>query len=213
MRAMVRPADPARDAAVCAAIYAPYVDGSAISFEEAVPGTDDFAARIARIAATHPWLVRERDGQVVGFAYGTRHRERAAYRWATDVSVYVDPAHQRRGIGRELYEALLARLRTQRFHVACAGITLPNDASVGLHESLGFALVGVYRGIGWKAGAWRDVGWWQLRLLPPLNGGDPPRDPLPPADVIGAVHGGEAGRARETGTAFGELLAERRSRQ
>jgi L-amino acid N-acyltransferase YncA len=180
---VIRPADPARDAVACAAIYAPYVDGSAVSFEEVVPGVEDFAARIAKLAATHPWLVCERDGAVVGFAYGTSHRERAAYRWAADVSVYVDPAHQRRGIGRELYEALFARLRAQRFQLACAGITLPNEASVGLHESLGFELVGVYRGIGWKAGAWRDVGWWQLRLLPPLDGAQPPPEPLPPGGV------------------------------
>jgi L-amino acid N-acyltransferase YncA len=180
MRAMVRPADPACDAAACAAIYTPYVDNSPISFEEALPSAEVFAGRIARTAATHPWLVCERDGQVVGFAYGAPHRERAAYRWATDVSVYVNPAHQARGIGRELYEALLARLRAQHFQIACAGITLPNAASVGLHESLGFELVGVYRGIGWKAGAWRDVGWWQLRLLPPLDGNQPPPEPLPP---------------------------------
>jgi phosphinothricin acetyltransferase len=181
MRAMVRPADPDRDAAACAAIYAPYVRDSAVSFEEAVPSAEQLAARIARIAATHPWLVCERDGNVVGFAYGVPHRERAAYRWAADVSVYVDPAWQRRGIGRALYAALLSRLRAQRLHVACAGITLPNAASVGLHESLGFELVGIYRGIGWKAGAWRDVGWWQLRLIPPRDDGQAPPDPLVPA--------------------------------
>jgi L-amino acid N-acyltransferase YncA len=177
---MVRPADPARDAAACAAIYAPYVRESAVSFEEAVPTAEEFAARIARTATTHPWVVCEHDGTVVGFAYGARHRERAAYRWAADVSVYVDSSHQRQGIGRQLYEALLAQLRAQRFHVACAGITLPNAASVGLHESLGFELVGVYRGIGWKGGDWRDVGWWQLRLIRPTNDDRPPPEPLPP---------------------------------
>jgi L-amino acid N-acyltransferase YncA len=176
---VIRPADPTRDAAACAAIYAPFVRDSVVSFEEAVPGADAFAARIAHLSATHPWLVEERDGVVVGFAYGSPHRERAAYRWASEVSVYVDPAHHRRGIGRALYEALLARLGEQRFHVACAGITLPNDASVRLHEALGFTLVGVYRGIGWKAGAWRDVGWWQLRLLPAEDRHAPP-EPLPP---------------------------------
>jgi L-amino acid N-acyltransferase YncA len=180
MRAMVRPADPARDAAACAAVYAPYVRDSVVSFEEAVPGADELAARIARFAATHPWLVCERDGRVVGFAYGAPHRERAAYRWAAEVSVYVDRAHHRQGVGRALYEALLAQLRAQGFQVACAGITLPNDASVTLHETLGFEPVGVYRGIGWKAGAWRDVGLWQLRLLPPLDDGPPPPEPLPP---------------------------------
>jgi phosphinothricin acetyltransferase len=177
---VIRLADPARDAVACAAIYAPFVRDGVTSFEETAPDADAFAARIARIAAAHPWLVAEADGRVVGFAYGCPHRERAAYRWACEVSVYLDPARHRRGIGRALYEALFARLREQRIHVACAGITLPNEASVRLHESLGFTLVGIYRGIGWKAGAWHDVGWWQLRLLPPLDDGAPPPEPLPP---------------------------------
>ncbi|MGN6187354.1 MAG: arsinothricin resistance N-acetyltransferase ArsN1 family B [Conexibacter sp.] len=181
--AAIRAADPARDAVACAAIYAPFVRDTAISFEEVAPSAEDFAARIARTATSHPWLVCERDDTIAGFAYATRHRERAAYRWAADVSVYVDPAWQRRGVGRALYEALLDRLRAQRFQIACAGITLPNDASVGLHESLGFEPVGVYPGIGWKAGAWRDVGWWQLRLLPPDRDGRPPAEPLPPTDA------------------------------
>lgn len=177
---MIRPADPVRDAAACAAIYAPFVRERVVSFEQVAPDADAFAARIAATQATHPWLVAEADGRVVGFAYGCPHRERAAYRWAADVSIYLDPAHHRRGIGRALYEELFARLRAQRIHVACAGITLPNDASVGLHEALGFEPVGVYRGIGWKAGAWRDVGWWQLELLPQLDDGAPPPEPLPP---------------------------------
>jgi phosphinothricin acetyltransferase len=173
--ARLRPADPARDAAACAAIYAPFVHESAVSFEEVAPDADSFAARIARLAATHPWLVAEVDARVVGFAYGSPHRERAAYRWACDVSVYIAAAHRGHGIGGALYEALFALLREQRIHVACAGITLPNDASVGLHESLGFEPVGIYRGIGWKAGAWRDVGWWQLDLSPDAE--DPPPEP------------------------------------
>jgi len=177
---VIRSADPARDAAACAAIYAPFVRESAVSFEEVAPDADVFAARIAATQATHPWLVAELDERVVGFAYGSPHRERAAYRWACDVSVYIDAARRGRGIGRALYEELLAQLRVQRFHTACAGITLPNDASVGLHESLGFAPVGIYRGIGWKGGAWRDVGWWQLRLVPPVDDGVPPPEPLPP---------------------------------
>jgi len=179
---VIRPADPDRDAAACAAIYAPYVEGDPTSFEEHAPEADAMAARIARCAATHAWLVCERDGAVVGFAYAGPHRERAAYRWATDVSVYLDGAHRGRGVGRALYEDLFERLRAQRFRIACAGITLPNDASVGLHEALGFELVGVYRGIGWKAGAWRDVGWWQLRLLPDEpDATGPPPEPLPPS--------------------------------
>lgn len=174
---MIRDADPARDAQACAAIYAPYVVGSAVSFEEQALDAVAFAFRMAQVAATHPWLVAEHDGGIVGFAYGAPHRERAAYRWAADVSVYVDCEHHRRGVGRALYEALFERLRAQRLRVACAGITLPNPASVALHESLGFEPVGVYRDIGFKAGAWRDVGWWELQLLPAVP--DPP-EPLPP---------------------------------
>ena len=177
---MIRPVDPTRDAATCAAIYAPFVRDGVVSFEEVAPDADAFAARIATTQATHPWLVAEVDEGVVGFAYGCPHRARAAYRWACDVSIYLDPAHHRRGIGRALYEELFARLRAQRIHVVCAGITLPNAASVGLHETLGFEPVGIYRSIGWKAGAWHDVGWWQLRLLPPLDDSAPPPEPLSP---------------------------------
>jgi len=174
----IRDADPARDAAACAAIYAPLVEASVVSFEERAPSPAELAARIAAIQATHPWLVAEDDGRVVGYAYGCPHRSRAAYRWAADVSVYVAAEHRGKGFGRALYEALLGRLRDQRFQVACAGITLPNEASVALHEGLGFAAVGVYRRIGWKAGAWSDVGWWQLELAP--AGDRAPPEPLPP---------------------------------
>ena len=178
---MLRRAHPDRDAAACASIYAPYVVESAVSFEEAAPTVPDFAARIARVQATHPWLVAEEDdGRVVGYAYASPHRKRAAYRWACDVAVYVDRAHQRRGVGRALYDALFEWLRRQGFHVAVAGITLPNEASVGLHTALGCEPVGTYRRIGWKSGAWRDVGWWQLRLLRAEDDGTSPPEPRPP---------------------------------
>jgi len=176
--ATIRSVDPHRDAAACAAIYAPQVEGSATSFEEDPPDAAEFAERIARTAATHPWLVAEWGEEVVGYAYACPHRARAAYRWAADVSVYVAPEQRGRGRGRALYAELLARLRRQRFQVACAGITLPNEASVALHERLGFVAVGVYRRIGWKAGAWRDVGWWQLELESADEG--PPAEPLLP---------------------------------
>lgn len=176
--ATIRDVDPKRDAAACAAIYTPHVEGSAVSFEERAPDAAEFAARIERNSATHPWLVAELDGAIVGYAYACPHRERVAYRWATDVSVYVAAAHVRRGHGRDLYSALFERLRRQRFRMACAGITLPNPASVALHESLGFVAVGVNREIGWKQGAWRDVGWWQLELAPAT--GRSPLEPLPP---------------------------------
>jgi L-amino acid N-acyltransferase YncA len=176
--ATIRSADPDRDAAACVAIYAPHVEAGATSFEEEPPSVARFAQRIADISSIYPWLVAERDGEVVGYAYACPHRERPAYRWATEVSAYVASGERGRGRGRALYVELMERLRGQRFQVACAGITLPNEASVALHESLGFVPVGVYRRIGWKDGAWRDVGWWQLELEPAGEG--PPAEPLPP---------------------------------
>ena len=176
--AAIRSADPHRDALACAAIYAPHVADSPTSFEEDPPDAAELAERIARTTATHPWLVAELGGEVAGFAYACPHRSRPAYRWAVDVSVYVASEQRGQGVGRALYAELLERLRGQGFQVACAGITLPNEASVALHEGLGFVPVGVYRRIGWKAGAWRDVGWWQLELEPP--GEERPAEPLPP---------------------------------
>ena len=176
---LIRHADPDRDAAACAAIYAPFVTDSVISLEEVAPTPTDMAARIERISRTHPWLVAGDDSEVCGFAYASLHRERAAYRWATDVTVYVEPACQRRGIGRSLYSSLFELLARQGFHVACAGITLPNPASVGLHEALGFVPLGVYRRIGFKFGTWWDVGWWQLELISASSA--PPPQPGPPA--------------------------------
>ena len=174
----IRHADPARDAAACAAIYEPYVTGTVISFELTPPDAGEFAQRIDRIARTHPWLVAELDGDTIGFAYGSPHHERAAYRWAADVSVYLAARAQRRGIGRALYERLFGLLAQQGVRTLCAGITLPNDASVALHQALGFVPVGIYRNIGFKFGSWHDVGWWQLELLPPI---DEPPEPVPPA--------------------------------
>jgi phosphinothricin acetyltransferase len=174
----IRTADPDRDAAACVAIYAPYVEAGATSFEEDPPGPAEFSERIAATLETYPWLVAERDGEVAGYAYACPHRSRPAYRWAVEVSVYVAERQRRSGCGRALYLELAGRLRRQGFHVACAGITLPNEASVALHEGLGFVPVGVYRRIGWKDGAWRDVGWWQLELQPPAD--RPPPEPQPP---------------------------------
>lgn len=174
----IRDADPARDAAACAAIYAPYVEATPISFEERPPSADEMATRIQSVIATHPWLVAEVGDEVVGYAYAHPLQERPAYRWAAEVSVYVAEERRGSGLGGGLYEALFERLRRQRFRIAYAGITLPNEASVALHERLGFATVGLTPGIGWKQGAWHDVSWWQLQLLPPVDG--PPPEPLPP---------------------------------
>jgi|SRR5438874_8963285 len=176
--AAIRDADPDRDAAACLEIYARYISDTAVSFEEQVPTGDEFAERMRTSMRTHPWLVFDDDGEIAGFAYATAHRTRAAYRWATDVTVYVDPSRRRAGVGRRLYEALFERLRALGFHVACAGITLPNEASVSIHRALGFEPVGVYRRIGWKLGRWHDVSWWQLELLP--KGGERPAEPGAP---------------------------------
>jgi L-amino acid N-acyltransferase YncA len=120
-----------------------------------------------RIRAAHVWLVAERDGQIVGYAYGGQHRSRAAYNWTAEVSAYVDASAQRIGIGRELYTELFRRLKERGFRLLVAGITLPNDASVGIHEALGFEPVGVYKNVGFKNGEWWDVGWWQLDMGDP----------------------------------------------
>jgi L-amino acid N-acyltransferase YncA len=120
-------------------------------------------------------------GRVVGYAYASPYRDRAAYRWAADVAIYVAPEHQGRGIGRDLYKALFELLATQGVRTACAGITLPNEASVALHVKLGFQLVGIYQRIGWKLGAWHDVAWYQRPL--PTPAGDPPGELGPPGHL------------------------------
>jgi L-amino acid N-acyltransferase YncA len=148
------------------------VTDSSISFEIEPPSADEMAQRIR---ASHEWLVAEQDGVVVGYAYGSGHRSRRAYQWTAEVSAYVDRGAQRTGAGRELYIELFDRLRRRGFRLLVAGITLPNEASVGFHQALGFEPVGVYRNVGWKAGQWWDVGWWQLDLGAPA--GEPPPEP------------------------------------
>jgi phosphinothricin acetyltransferase len=173
---IVRLADPARDAAAVAAIYGAAVSGSLASFEEVPPDAGEMAARMATTLERTPWLVAGEEGVVSGYAYAGPHRERAGYRWAVNISVYVDAAFHGRGIGRRLYDELLAILRRQGFVNAYAGITLPNPASVALHEAMGMRRVGVYERVGFKAGAWHDVAWYQLRLAEPE--GTPP-EPIP----------------------------------
>jgi L-amino acid N-acyltransferase YncA len=171
---VIRDATP-QDAAACAAIYAPYVTDTAISFETVPPTTKQMAARIATAQRSHAWVVLEDDGHVVGYAYGGQHKERAAYRWTCEVSVYLELGRRRSGAGRALYEALFERLATRGYRMLVAGMTLPNPESEGLHRALGFDPVGVYRRIGWKDGAWRDVAWVQRPLGPRDDG--PPPDP------------------------------------
>jgi phosphinothricin acetyltransferase len=164
----------AADAEACAAIYAPYVTGTAITFELDPPSAEEMAQRIAAAQATHAWLVLEDEGSVVGYAYGGKMKPRPAYRWSCEVSVYVARSHHRTGAGRKLYNALLDRLSERGFRTAVAGVTLPNPASEALHKSLGFEPIGIYRNIGWKLDSWHDVAWSQrpLAKLP-----DPPQEP------------------------------------
>ena len=152
------------DAAALLAIYRPFVESTAISFEEAVPSAEEFAARIAKAVAGWQWLVAEHDGQCAGYAYGSSHRDRAAYRWSVEVSAYVHPDHQREGIGRALYRRLLQDLEGKGFCNAYAGIALPNEPSIALHRSAGFERVGVFRSVGRKFGRWHDVAWYQRML-------------------------------------------------
>ena len=152
------------DAAEIAAIYAPHVQGSAVSFEETPPDAAEMLARLRRVRERHPWLVAVRDGRIAGYAYAAEFRTRWAYRFTVETSVYVAPDAIGSGVGRTLMLELIARLRALGFHRAVAGATLPNDASARLHESLGFTFVGRFREVGRKLGAWHDVGFWELAL-------------------------------------------------
>ncbi|RKR72962.1 GNAT family N-acetyltransferase [Frondihabitans australicus] len=166
----VRDATP-DDAAACAAIYEPYVTGTAITFEEVAPTAAEMATRIIDAQAAHAWLVLDDpDRGVIGYAYAGPFAKRAAYRWATEVSVYLHPAAGGRGGGRALYEALFPLLLRRGFRIAMACMTLPNDASVGLHRSFGFETVATYPDVGWKLGAWHTTAWMQKRLAPADEG-------------------------------------------
>ena len=163
------------DAEQIQAIYSPIVSQTATSFELVPPTIAEMRKRIADTLGHLPWLVCDRKGEVLGYAYASQHRARAAYQWSVDTSVYVHAELRRSGIGRALYSSLLKLLVMQGYYNAYAGITLPNPASEGLHEAIGFKPVGIYREVGYKLGAWHNVGWWQLALQPKAN---PPRPTL-----------------------------------
>lgn len=162
------------DAAAIQAIYAPYCESSAVSFETSAPSVDEMGRRIRRTSQQFPWIVGELDRSLLGYAYGSQHSERAAYQWSVDATVYVSPQAQRIGLGRALYTSLFRILALQGYYKAYAGIALPNPASVGLHEAVGFEPVGIYRGVGYKLGRWHDVGWWQISLQPESAEPSPP---------------------------------------
>ncbi len=157
------------DAAALLSIYAPYVSESAESFETQVPSIEEFRARMVAVMGKFPWLVWEREGMVLGYAYAAPFKSRAAYRWSAESTVYVRRDSRGKGIGRALYADLLARLRAQGVLNVIGGITLPNQASVGLHEALGFKFVGKFPLVGFKFGEWRDVGYWQLAWEKPAE--------------------------------------------
>lgn len=171
------------DAAAIATIYALYVTDTVISFETIPPDENEMTNRQAKTLARFPWLVAICDGEVAGYAYAGQHRERAAYQWSADVSVYVYKDFQRRGIGRALYTPLFAILRVLGYFNVYAGIALPNLASVALHEAMDMTPVGVYRHVGYKGGKWHDVGWWEGALRQQSAEPQPPRALLDVASV------------------------------
>jgi L-amino acid N-acyltransferase YncA len=173
MTAIIRLATP-HDAVGVQAIYAPVVHETAISFELEPPTVEDMQQRIAKTLERMPWLVCEHRGEMLGYAYASPHRVRAAYQWSVDVSVYIQAQARPSGVGRGLYRSLFALLTLQGFYRAYAGITLPNPARAGLHESLGFEPVRVYHSVGYKLGVWHDVGWWQLTLQAHVIPPEPP---------------------------------------
>jgi L-amino acid N-acyltransferase YncA len=184
----IRLADPERDGPGVAAIYATSVTASVASFELEPPDPAEMAARIGRTLAWSPWLVAESDGRLVGYAYATRHRERAGYRWAVDLSVYVAAARQGSGIGRRLYGALLPILRAQGFLHAYAGITPPNPASLALHAAIGMTPVGTFERVGYKLGSWWSVTWLGVQLVSELP--THPSEPIPLPALLATPEGG-----------------------
>lgn len=160
---MIRLARP-EDTSSILEIYAPYIRDTSITFETEVPSESEFAGRIRTYMINFPWLVFEKDQKVAGYAYAARYRERAAYQWGVECSVYIHPEFHRAGIARQLYQALFRILKFQGFTTVYAVINLPNDSSVALHETLGFHHFATYEKVGYKLGRWKNVGWWQLTL-------------------------------------------------
>ncbi len=170
----LRPAT-GEDAAAILEIYAPMVRETAASFEVQPPSIAEMQTRIGAILADYPWLVAVSDGRILGYAYASRHRPRAAYQWVVETSVYVHPQVRRQGLAAKLYNALFQILQLQGLYKAYAVITLPGHSSVGLHESLGFKQFAVFKSVGFKLGAWHDVGWWERVLRPAADQPEAPR--------------------------------------
>ncbi|MBX6388966.1 MAG: N-acetyltransferase [Frankia sp.] len=172
----IRAADGWEDAAAIRAIYAPWVLETPISLEEEVPSVETIHERMTA-RPRMPWLIAEVDGEIAGYAYASKHHQRSAYRWSADVSIYLSAGHRGRGIGRTLYDHLIPEARRLGYVTLFAGVTHPNPASIGLHTSVGFRLIGIHPAAGYKLGRWWDVGWY---ALPPA--GSPPARPSEPEE-------------------------------
>ena len=168
------------DAAGILEIYAPYIANTSFTFETEVPSVEEFAERINTYLINWPWLVCEVEGKIAGYAYATKHRERVAYQWSIESSIYIHDDFQKAGIGRALYTAMFGILRKQGFRNVYAVINLPNEKSVAFHESLGFTYFATYEQVGYKLGKWKNVGWWRLILN---EFGDEPAAPVKFADL------------------------------
>jgi L-amino acid N-acyltransferase YncA len=162
----IRTAD-VNDAEVMLGIYRPFVLETAISFETETPSLEEFQKRITEISENFPWLVLEQEGKLIAYAYASPFKSRCAYSWSVESTVYVHKDFQRKGLGKQLYLELIDRLKEQGVVNIIGGIALPNNASVGLHESLGFKQVAQFKDVGFKLGKWWDVGYWQLQLQKP----------------------------------------------
>jgi L-amino acid N-acyltransferase YncA len=161
---MLRAATPA-DAAAIAAIYNHYVLNTIVTFEEEAVSADEIASRIREVQdAGIPWYVWDEHGRVLGYTYASKWKSRCSFRYSLETTVYLDPAATGRGLGRQLYTALIEALRTQKYHALIGGISIPNPASIALHEKLGFQKIGHFKEVGWKFNQWIDVGYWELTL-------------------------------------------------
>jgi len=177
--ATIRQAGP-QDAEAMLAIYSPFIEQTSITFETTTPDAAQFAKRISDYMTDFPWLVAESGGIIAGYAYASRYRERLAYQWSVECSVYIHPDHYRKGIAQALYRSLFVILQKQGFNNVYAVINLPNDQSVALHEALGFRWFATYDHVGYKLGKWKNVGWWALQLNDYID--DPPA-PIPFAQL------------------------------
>ena len=160
---MIRLAKPT-DSAAMLDIYSPYIENTSLTFETITPSIPDFTQRIENYLQLTPWLVADKDGKVAGFAYASKYRDRTAYQWSIECSIYVHDDFLHTGIGTELYSTLFRILKHQGFTTVYAVINLPNEPSVEFHEKMSFRHFATFEKVGFKLGQWKNVGWWQLQL-------------------------------------------------